>query len=213
MQTKVTANMAGCQQVCEDALLLIEGISDDWLPLLHESIVSVRKEEMTRCIRLLVPKICNQLMSSLDYVANWAQSICPGPWKKGKKFPYFFFTQPGNTEAEVEKALERIYPGLETCNPWMYEFLKQAQFSLAKSDAVFQELRKLNATMKHRGLLPAGKVPRVPGTTILNWGRQADKPPLWVWAGDINNVLGEQLCRRAGFADICEREDHLQRRI
>ena len=194
MQAKAAANMADSQRVCEDALLHIESISQDWLPLLHESIVSVRKEEMTRHIRLLVPKICNQLMSALDYIANWAQSTCSGPWKKRKPNAYFFFTQSGDPEARIESELERVYPGLKACLPWMWDFLKQAQILLGQSGSVFQELRRLNATMKHQGLLPAGEVPKMTGTTIVNWGTQADKPPLWVWAEDID------MCASSSFA-------------
>ena len=169
--------------VCEDSLLYLEDISDQWIPLLKESIASVRGGRMTKRFRLLLPRICNQLMSSLDYVASQIQLACPTPPKKPKA--YFFVTGPQDSEARIDSKLTKVFPGLRTSAPELYTFLRNGQKLLGQKPSVFQELRGLNASMKHHRL-PAGAIRASGGMSIVNWSAQSDRPPMWVWTQRID---------------------------
>ena len=168
--------------VCEDALDLLDVISADWTPLLKASIASAQAGTMTRSLKHLLRKICGHLMSPLDYIATYAQSICP---KNSTRKAYFFFVQPTATQQKIEKVMAHIFPDLGTVSPPLYELLSGAQNALRKDPSVFQELRKLNATMKHR-LLPREKIVLQAGVTLVNWSSQPERPPLWLWTGRID---------------------------
>jgi len=184
MTRKKHRKSADLRTVCEDSLLHLENISDQWIPLLKESIASVRAGRMTKGFRLLLPRICNQLMSSLDYVADQIQSVSPTPPKKRKA--YFFVAGPQDSEAQIDRKLAQVFPGLRTSAPKLYAFLRNGQKLLGKKPSVLQELRGFNACMKHRRLLPAGVISVSGGVSIVNWSAQSARPPMWVWTKEID---------------------------
>jgi len=163
--------------------LHLEDISTQWIPLLKESIASVRSGRMTRRFRLLLPRILNQLMSSLDYLASCTQAMCP---KVPRRKAYFFVAAPEDHDAKIDRKLSQVFPDLQTIEPEVYAFLKEAQKLLRSEPSVFQELRALNAYMKHRRLLPAGSLSVKGGVSIINWCRQTDRPPMWIWTRRID---------------------------
>lgn len=184
MTRKKSKKLADLRSMCEDSLLHLEDISEQWIPLLKESIISVRSGRMTNRFRLLLPRICSQLMSSLDYMAGYIQSTCPKPPKKNKA--YFFVAGPHDSDAEIDKKLARVFPALCTNDRKLHAFLRKAQRLLVKKPSIFQELRGLNAYMKHRRLLPAGPIQVSGGVSIINWSAQSDRPPMWVWTRRID---------------------------
>jgi len=123
-------------------------------------------------------------MSSLDYVASQIQSASPTPPKKTRA--YFFVAGPQDSDAQIHCKLGQVFPGLRTSDPEIYTFLRNGQKMLAGKPSVFQEMRGLNACMKHRRLLPAAAIRASGGMSIINWSAQSDRPPMWIWTKRID---------------------------
>jgi len=130
---------------------------------------SLQEKTIRDDLKVDIKNICENLRSCLDYLAHeMVEGLCQ---PSGKQNLLYFPIR--SSKAEFEKTMARDYPGLETANKSVFDFLESIQ---PYRDAWLGEFNKLNNENKHQDLVEQTKTEhrRInvsgPGGGGVSWG-------------------------------------------